>query len=493
MTGELRLAGGARIIPPMSYETRPFVGGKFVDGAKNTLPVHNPYTGETIAEVGLADAPLLEQAVAAAEAAGAALAVLPPYQRAELLERISQLIAQRAEGLAKLIVLEAGKPIALARGEVQRAVGTFHIAAAEARDYAGELHLQEAYGASGGKYALIGRFPLTPLLAITPFNFPLNLVAHKVAPALAVGAAVVHKPARYTPLTALALAEIYAEAGTPAGALNVVPCAPAELQPLVESERVHKISFTGSAEVGWALKTACGKKRITLELGGNAAVVLDEVDDLASVATQVARAAFAYAGQICISVQRILVQRRIYERFLQALVDCTTRDIRSGDPLNDEVINGPLISPADAERVQAWVDEAVAAGAKLLCGGRAEGSVFAPTLLERTPHHAKVWSQEAFAPLAVIEAYAEFPQAVALVNESRFGLQAGYFTHSLDKAQYAFEHTEAGAVLINETPLARLDHLPYGGVKDSGFGREGPRYAMDELTEPRLLVLKPGR
>ncbi len=476
----------------MGYETRPFIGGEFVD-AKDAFPVTNPYTGETVAEVGRAAGGMLDDALGAAEAAGDALAALAPYERADLLLKISQLIAERAEELARTITLEAGKPVALARGEAQRAVGTFRIAGEEARRYAGELHLQEAYGASGGKYALIGRFPLTPVLAITPFNFPLNLVAHKIAPALAVGSAVIHKPARYTPLTALMLAEIYVKAGVPAGAYNIVPAAPSELEGMIASERIRKISFTGSAEVGWGLKATCGRKRITLELGGNAAVVVDEVDDLRAIAAHIARGAFAYSGQVCISIQRIFVRDALYDDFVSAMVEYTKSEIRSGDPFDEKVLNGPLISAGDVERVGAWVAEATAAGAKVLCGGDAEGAVFAPTILAGAPRNSKVWADEAFAPIAVVEPYGDFKEAVAKVNDSRFGLQAGYFTHDLNKAQYAFEHTEVGAVLINETPIARLDHLPYGGVKDSGFGREGPRFAMDELTEPRVLVIKPDR
>lgn len=476
----------------MAYETRPFINGRFVPPA-GTFPVHNPFTGETFAQAGCADKAMLGHALDAAVAAGAALAKLAPFERAELLHKISELILRRSNEFANLIMLEAGKPITLAKAEVQRAAGTFAIAGDEARRYAGELHLQEAYAPSGGKYAVIGRFPVTPVLAITPFNFPLNLTAHKVAPALAVGCAVIHKPSSYTPLTALMLAEAYAEAGAPAGAYNVVPCSSAEMGTLVYSERVRKISFTGSPEVGWALKAASGRKKVTLELGGNAAVVVDEVNDIAGVAAQVARGAFVYAGQVCISIQRIFVQQRLYGEFTLALVDYTAKNIRSGNPADPEVINGPMISPQDVERVSSWVKDAQASGASVLCGGIAQGRVFMPTFISGAPEDAKVCADEAFAPVAVIAPYGDFTEAVAMVNNSRFGLQAGYFTHDLDKANYAYENTQAGAVLINETPIARLDHLPYGGVKDSGFGREGPRAAMDELTEPRLLVTKPGR
>jgi acyl-CoA reductase-like NAD-dependent aldehyde dehydrogenase len=475
----------------MECEIRPYINGCFI-AANAHFPVLNPYSGETIADIGRADKPMLEAALRAAEGAGKALADIPPYKRTELLQRISFLISGRAEYFAQLIMREAGKPITLARSEVKRATDTFAIAADEARRYAGELCLQESYAASGGKYALIGRFPVTPVLAITPFNFPLNLTAHKVAPALAVGCAVIHKPASYTPLTALALAQVYAEAEAPAGAYNVVPAASADIEILVRSERVRKISFTGSAEVGWALKAACGRKRITLELGGNAAVVIEEVDDIAGVARQVAMGAFVYAGQVCISVQRIFVQERLYETFTSELVKATLA-LRSGDPSDPDVINGPMISRKDVARTAQWVAEASAGGAKVLCGGEEDSAVYTPTLIANSPRGAKVRDEEAFAPLAIIEPYGDFCEAVAMVNDSRYGLQAGYFTHNLDKANYAYEHTEAGAVLINETPIARLDHLPYGGVKDSGFGREGPQAAMDELTEPRLFVSKPGR
>jgi len=475
----------------MAYETRPYINGEFVD-CTQSFPVLNPFNGETVAEARLADESHLQSALNAAQNVSGTLREMAPFARAELLLRLSGLIAERKEELARLITLEAGKPITLSRGEVDRAVGTFRIAAEEARRYAGELHLQEAYGRSGGKYAIIGRFPLSPVLAITPFNFPLNLVAHKVAPALAVGAAVIHKPARYTPLTALMLAQIYRDAGVPPGAYNVLPAAPAALESLIASERVRKISFTGSAEVGWGLKADCGKKRITLELGGNAAAVVEDAADLPRLAAHLARGAFAYAGQVCISVQRIFVRKKLYDDFIAALVKFTEEEIHSGDPFDKDVLNGPLISPDDVKRVAEWVAEARQAGARVLCGGTAEGNVFAPTVIENAPRQARVYAEEAFAPLVVVAPYGDFAEAVELVNDSRFGLQAGYFTRDLDKANYAFEHTGCGAVLINESPIARLDHLPYGGVKDSGFGREGLRWAMDELTEPRLFVVKPG-
>jgi len=473
-------------------ERRPFVGGKFVDG-QGTFRVRNPWDGSIVSEVGLASSENIELALSLAEKAHIELASLKPYERANLLERISQLINDNLEKFAELIVTEVGKPITLARVEVQRAVNTFKIACDEARRLEGELFFQEGYAKTGGEYAILRRFPISTMLAITPFNFPLNLVAHKVAPALAVGTAVIHKPSRYCPLTALLLAKVMSEAGVPAGAYSVIPCAPESLDSLIETDRIKKISFTGSAQVGWHLKNRCGKKKITLELGGNAAVVIEDVDDIKGVAERVAKAAFAYAGQICISVQRVLVNERLYDTFLDALVEFTENNIKSGNPRDEAVLNGPMISEADVVRINDWVTEAVSQGAKVLAGGKREGFVYLPTILVNFPRDAKVWNEEAFAPICCVYPYRTFEEAVNLVNESRFGLQAGYFLKDMDKALYAYDHTEVGAVLINDVPMARIDELPYGGVKDSGFGREGIRSAISEMTEPRLLVLKPSR
>ena len=473
-------------------ERKPFIGGKFVDG-EGAVRVRNPWDGSIVSEVELASLQNIELALSLAEKAHIELASLKPYERANLLQRISGLIEANLEKFAELITMEVGKPITLARIEVQRAVNTFKIACDEARRLEGQVFFQEAYAKTGGRYAILRRFPLSTMLAITPFNFPLNLVAHKVAPALAVGTSVIHKPSRYCPLTALLLAKVVSESGVPPGAYSVIPCAPESLDFLIETERIRKISFTGSAQVGWDLKNRCGKKKITLELGGNAAVVIEEVDDIKGVAERVAKAAFAYAGQICISVQRVLVKQNLYHNFLNALVEFTENGIKSGDPKDEAVLNGPMISEADVVRIHEWVTEAVNQGAKVLTGGKREGFVYLPTILVDFPRDAKVWNEEAFAPVCCVYPYKSFEEAVRLVNESRFGLQAGYFLKDMDKALYAYDHTEVGAVLINDVPMARIDELPYGGVKDSGFGREGIRSAMEEMTEPRLLVLKPSR
>ncbi len=472
-------------------QTKPFSAGEFRDGVE-ACPVRNPWDGSTVAEVELAGDDQIRESLASATNAHPILVSLPPFERANLLEKISGGISRKADYLAELITEEVGKPISLSRAEVARAVNTFKISADEARRLEGRLHFQEGYTKTGGEYALLRRFPVSTMLAITPFNFPLNLPAHKLAPALAVGTAVIHKPSRYCPLTALALAEIYQECDVPKGALNVIPCAPNALDALIAGDEVKKISFTGSAEVGWGLKQDCGKKKITLELGGNAAVVVEEAEDLVSVAGRIAKASFAYAGQICISVQRVLVKDSLYDEFLTTLVDFTKSKVKSGNPMDEAVLNGPMISENDLKRIERWVEEARALGAQVLTGGHREGFIYLPTIIRDVPKDAKVWREEAFAPIVCVRPYETFEEAVEEVNDSRFGLQAGYYVKDADKVFYAYDNTVAGAVLINEVPMARIDELPYGGVKDSGFGREGVRSAMDEMTEPRLLVIKPG-
>ncbi len=454
--------------------------------------MRNPWDGSSVANVELATVAQMKEALASAERAHGILSSYSPFERAEMLHRISALIAEKTEFLSGLITKEVGKPITLSRVEVQRAVNTFKIAGDEARRLQGKLDYQEGYSKTGGKYALTRRFPLSVMLAITPFNFPINLAAHKLAPALAVGTAVIHKPSRYCPLSALALAEVYHQAGIPPGTLNTLPCQPESLEFLIRCENVKKISFTGSAEVGWKLKKSCEKKKITLELGGNAAVVVEETDNLPRVVERVAKASFAYAGQICISVQRVLVNEKYYDDFLRELTAFTERGIKSGDPMDEAVLNGPMISEKDVQRIDDWVKEAVKEGAEVLTGGTAEGFVYAPTVLVNVPSSAKIWREEAFAPVCCVKKYKSFEEAVAEVNNTRYGLQAGYYVKDIDKIFYAYDKTEVGAVLINEVPMARVDELPYGGVKDSGFGREGIRCAMEEMTEPRLLVIKPG-
>jgi acyl-CoA reductase-like NAD-dependent aldehyde dehydrogenase len=376
-----------------------------------------------------------------------------------------------------------------ARVEAERAAATFHAAAAEVETRRGELLPLDANAVSLGRWGLVRRFPLGPVCAITPFNFPLNLTAHKVAPAMAVGAPVVQKPASQTPLSALALRDIVIAAGWPEEAYAVVLLSGKQGEGLVMDPRLPVVSFTGSGEVGWRLKELAPKKRVWLELGGNAAVIVHADADLDDAAARTVAGGFGYAGQSCISVQRTLVHRSVFEAFQEKLL-AGTRKLKTGDPLDETTDVGPMISEAEAQRAESWVEEAVAAGAKLLMGGARRGSILEPTVLSSTTPAMKVECQEVFAPVVTLTPYDDFGEALARVNDSRYGLQAGVFTRDLALVTRAFETLEVGAVIVNDTPTWRADRMPYGGAKDSGVGREGPAYAMDEFTEPRLLVLR---
>jgi len=372
--------------------------------------------------------------------------------------------------------------------EVDRAVFTFQVAAEESARIHGEWLPLDLQAAAAGRWAIVRRFPLGPIGTITPFNFPLNLVAHKWAPAIAAGCTIVHKPAPQTPLCSLLLAEIVQQAGWPAGALNVLPVSVADAQPIVTDDRLKMLSFTGSAAVGWELKKQAGKKRVVLELGGNGAVIVHSDADLDYAAERCALGGFSYAGQTCISVQRVLVQRSVFERFLKAFLDRVQKLI-VGDPLDEATDVGPLISEAAARRAEAWCEEAVAAGARLLCGGKRQGSLLAPTVLTGTRPEQRVNCEEVFAPVVTVEPYEDFAEAVARVNDSWYGLQAGVFTRDAKLLFTAFEELAVGGVIAGDAPSFRMDHMPYGGVKDSGLGREGLRYAIEEMTERKILAV----
>ncbi|MDP9267932.1 MAG: aldehyde dehydrogenase family protein [Acidobacteriota bacterium] len=407
------------------------------------------------------------------------------------------MIRAQREALARTLALEAGKPIKTARVEIERAAFTFDVAAEEAVRIPGEYLPLDVMESMRGRWGLVRRFPLGPIAAITPFNFPFNLVGHKLAPAIAAGCAVVLKPAPQTPLSALNLARLVAEAGWPAGALNVLPLANEDAGVLVEDARLKMLSFTGSAAVGWALKSQAGKKRVVLELGGNAGVIVHSdfhsdsghADaDLDYAAERCAVGGFSYAGQSCISVQRILVHSSVLDRFLAAFIP-KVKALRLGDPMDEATDVGPLIRPSDAERVEQWIAEAVAGGAQVLCGGKRNGSLFEPTVLTHTNAKMKVNCREVFAPVVTVEPYDEFDDALRRVNDSPYGLQAGVFTRDAALIFKAFEELQVGGVMVGEVPTFRIDSMPYGGVKDSGLGREGLRYAIEEMTEPRLLVM----
>ncbi|MFN7955061.1 MAG: aldehyde dehydrogenase family protein [bacterium] len=461
--------------------------------ANEDLVVTNKYTGEIAARVALADAKVVDAAIGAADAAREPFRRWPAHRRQAVLERVVQALVARREELAHVLVVEAGKPIRDARGEVARAIDTFRIAAEEATRIHGDYLPLDVSARSEGVEAVIKRVPIGPVALISPFNFPLNLVAHKVGPALAAGCPFVLKPASATPISALVLAEILAATDLPEGVVNVLPASRAAADRLVEDDRLKLLSFTGSAEVGWALKARARKKKVVLELGGNAACIVDESADLDQAAERIVFGAFYQAGQSCISVQRILCHRHVQADLVERLVT-RIRALAGGDPMNESTFLGPLITEQDALRVESWIEEAVAAGAKVLAGGGRDGRTVEATLVERVPRSAKLSCQEVFGPVATLEPFADFGDALAAVNDSEFGLQAGVFTRDLHHAFRAWNELEVGGVIVNDVPSFRVDSMPYGGVKDSGLGREGVRYAIEEMTEPRLLVLnKVGR
>ncbi len=467
---------------------RPFlIGGQWRRSA-STAKVINPFTGETIAEICRAGPTEAAAAVQAAVTATVAMRELPAHARAEALLKIAAALRARQEDVAQTITAEAGKPITDSRREVARAVQTFSVAAEEAKRIPGEVVPMDWTPGTESYLGIVRRFPIGPILGITPFNFPLNLVAHKVAPALAAGNPIVIKPAPQTPLTALLLGEIVLDSGLPAGALSVVPCDNAVAERLVVDDRFRMLSFTGSAAVGWMLKGKAGKKRVALELGGNAGVIVEPNADLDVAAQRCATGGYTYAGQTCISVQRIFVHQSVLQPFTEKLL-ARVAALKAGDPAKDDTVIGPLIDQTAARRVEDWIGEAVAQGGKLLLGGKRSGSVVEATVLGDVAPTMKVSCQEVFGPVVTVSPYQRFEDALAAVNDSPYGLQAGVFTRDVGRIFHAFRNLDVGTVLANEIPTFRADHMPYGGVKDSGLGREGVRYAIEEMTEPKLLVL----
>lgn len=465
------------------------VGGRWLTSTER-LAVHNPFTGELIAQVPMGNAETVDLAIAAAHEAFPKVRATPAYVRAALIEKVASGIEARRADFMKTIVAEAGKPVTYAEAEVSRTLMTFRTAAEEARRAHGELLAIDALPPGEGHMGMARRFPIGVVAAITPFNFPLNLVAHKVAPCLATANTMVVKPATKTPLTALLLAEVLAEAGVPAGQINVVTCSNDDAHALIADERVKKVTFTGSPAVGWRLKEQCGKKKITLELGGNAGCIVHSDADLATAVPMVALGGFAQAGQSCISVQRVVVHESIYADFRTRLVDHIVAKIKTGDPTDAATIVGPMITRDALDGIVKRIDAAKAAGAKVVHGGGVNGQCLEATVLEDVPPTCDLCAEEAFAPVVTLHRYADFDEALAFVNDSHFGLQAGVFTRDLKLAMKAYETLEVGGVLINQVPTFRVENMPYGGVKDSGFGREGVRYAMEEMTELRALVVK---
>jgi glyceraldehyde-3-phosphate dehydrogenase (NADP+) len=463
------------------------VDGKWVEDG-DVIEIKAPYDGAVVGRVFQGRRSHAEAAIAAAVKAFGTTRRLPAFERQRVLRRVAEGIGKRKDEFARTLCQEAGKPIKAARTEVDRAIFTFSVAAEESTRIYGEYLPLDWQEYTAGRWGIVKRFPLGPIAGITPFNFPLNLVAHKVAPAIAAGCTMVLKPAPQTPLSSLLMAEVVQQAGWPDGALNVIPLSNDDAGVLVTDDRIKMISFTGSAAVGWQIKKNSGKKKVILELGGNAGVIIHNDADIEYAAERCVAGGFGYAGQTCISVQRILVQQSVYGKFTDLFL-AGVRNLRVGDPLDESTDVGPLIRESDVQRAVDWIQEAVRGGARVLCGGNRKGSIVEPTVLTGTKPEMKVNCQEVFGPVVTVEPYAEFDEALRQINSSAFGLQAGLFTRDAKRMFQAFEELEVGGLLAGDVPTFRIDHMPYGGVKDSGIGREGLRYAIEEMTEPKLMVM----
>lgn len=463
------------------------IGNELRDGPIEV--VRSPFDDAPAGEVVVANAKDMDDAIGLAHDGFGETRCLPTHQRAGIAEATSRLITEHGVTLAELMARESGKPIRWCRAEVDRASLTFTLGAAETRTQDGRVMPIDQQPGFEGRLCIHVRVPRGPVAAISPFNFPLNLIAHKLAPAVAVGTTTVLKPPPQCPLTAFRLAEILADAGLPASALSVLHCAPEVAQRMVEDDRMAVLSFTGSDQIGWRLKSLAGRKQVMLELGGNSPCVVDRGCDLDKVMPRLMVGAWAHAGQVCIKAQRILVHSDEFDSFVERFV-AETQQLRVGDPLDPETWVGPLVDRAAAARVMQWTAEAIDGGARVHCGNRAEGALVQPTILTNVGPDAKVRCDEVFGPVTIVDRYDDFDEALAVCNEGRFGLQVGVFTPDLGRALRAFELLDYGGVMINDVPTFRVDNFPYGGTKSSGFGREGVRFAMDEMTEPKVLVAR---
>ncbi len=463
------------------------IGGKWKRSSQK-VEVINPYNHQVVGITYHASSEDVEAAMAAAVEGFEEMRHLPAFRRAEVLRRISEGLSGRKEEVARMITLESGKPITDARVEVNRAVNTFQVASEEAKRLEGEVIPLDLMPGSEGRTGITRRVPIGPIVGISPFNFPLNLVAHKIAPALASGNSIILKPAPKTPLTALLLAEIIASVGVPEGAVSIFLCENSEAEKMALDPRMKVLSFTGSAAVGWHLKARASKKRVILELGGNAGVIVHTGADIDFAAQRCAVGGFSYAGQVCISVQRIFVQEEIYPKFLDRFIP-KIQSLKVGDPLDEKTEMVSMIDTKAAERAEGWIREAASHGAKILTGGKRVGSLLEPTVIAETTPEMAVNCEEVFAPIVTVTPYRHLDEAIHQVNHSAYGLQAGFFGSEIKDVFLAFDRIDVGGLIINDVPTYRIDHMPYGGMKDSGFGREGLRYAIEEMTELKFMAL----
>ena len=473
----------------MLKESYPYYLASEPHYANTDLDVTNKYTGEVATKVAMADADTIDKAIAAAEEAQPAMAAMAPFERQAVLEHCVKRFTERADELAQALCIEAGKPIKDAKGEVSRLIDTFKIAAEESVRINGEVVNLEISARAKGYQGMTKKVPIGPCSFISPFNFPLNLAAHKVAPAIAAGCTFVLKPASRTPIGALIIGEVLAETDLPKGAFSILPCSRDGADLFTTDERLKLLSFTGSPDVGWALKAKAGKKPVVLELGGNAACVVDEGANIEDAIDRVIVGAYYQSGQSCISVQRLLVHSKIYDEFKSRYVE-KVKALVSGDPSNEDTFIGPMISEGEAERLHGWIEEAKEKGATILCGGTRDGAMLEATVMENVPKDCDASAEEAFGPLSILVPFDDYDEALEEVNNSRYGLQAGVFTRDIYKAHKAWDVLDVGGVVIGDVPSWRVDNMPYGGVKDSGLGREGIRYAIEDMSETRLMVIR---
>ena len=468
-------------------EYKLLINGKWEEGTRTRETLY-PYNRDVVAKIHFAGKAQVEKAITNAHAAFTQTKKLSSHERSLVLEAISNEIQKRKDELAESIVLSSGKPLKSAVVEVSRGINTFKLAAEEAKRINGEIIPLDLIPQTRERWGLVRRFPLGAIAGITPFNFPLNLVAHKVAPALATGNSFLARPASQVAMTTMLLAEIINETEYPAGGFNAIPCGYESADALILDDRIKMITFTGSPEIGWDLKKKAHKKIVTLELGGNAAVVVEPDANLDYAVPRIVLGAFAYSGQICISIQRIMLHESIYDRFMAEFIPAV-KALKMGDPLQEDTDIGPMINLDAADQTEAWINEAVDNGATIACGGNRDGAMFEPTVLENVKPEMRISWLEAFAPVAVVYKYRDFEDALREVNHSIYGLQAGVFTNNIKKTFRAYEELDVGGVIVNDIPTFRIDHMPYGGIKESGFGREGLKYAIEEMTELKLLAV----